>query len=68
MKIITLAGWRRPDYFAEVVKSLENAEGIEDYHILVSLDGGYPDRQEAMMDTLGESNIDYTKIEIFVQS
>jgi len=40
MKVITLAAWRRPDYFAEVVKSLESAEGIDDYLILVGLDGG----------------------------
>jgi len=65
VKVITLAAWRRPQYFSKVIESLENAEGIEEYHILVSLDGGYPDRQEDMMATLGESNIDYTKIEIF---
>jgi len=59
MKIITLAGWRRPDYFAEVVESLENAEGIEDYHILVSLDGGYPNRQTEMVAILRESTLNY---------
>ena len=37
MKIITLAAWRRPDYFSQVVKSLENAEGIEEYLVLVAL-------------------------------
>jgi|TARA_R110002110_G_scaffold5126_1_gene26249 hypothetical protein len=65
MKVITMAAWRRPDYFLKVIESIENAEGIEDYHLLVSIDGGYPDKQEEMRDILGESNLDYTKIEIF---
>ncbi len=59
MKIITLAGWRRPDYFAEVVKSLENAEGINDYQVLVGLDGGYPNRQTEMVAILRESTLNY---------
>ena len=59
MKIITLAAWRRPDYFAEVVKSLENAEGIDDYLILVALDGGYPQRQTEMVAILRESKLNY---------
>ena len=59
MKIITLAAWRRPDYFAEVVKSLGNAEGIDDYLILVALDGGYPQRQTEMVAILRESKLNY---------
>jgi len=59
MKVITLAAWRRPDYFAEVVKSLESAEGIDDYLILVGLDGGYPQRQTEMVAILRESKLDY---------
>ena len=59
MKIITLAAWRRPDYFSQVVKSLENAEGIENYLILVSLDGGYPQRQTEMVAILRESKLNY---------
>ena len=59
MKIITLAAWRRPDYFSQVVKSLEKAEGIEDYLVLVSLDGGYPQRQTEMAAILRESKLNY---------
>ncbi len=59
MKIITLAAWRRPDYFSQVVKSLENAEGIDGYLVLVSLDGGYPERQTEMVAILRESKLDY---------
>ena len=59
MKIITLAAWRRPDYFSQVVKSLENAEGIEDYLILVSIDGGYPQRQSEMVAILRDSKLNY---------
>ena len=59
MKIITLAAWRRPDYFSQVVKSLENAEGIENYLILVSIDGGYPQRQTEMVAILRESKLNY---------
>ena len=55
MKVITLAAWRRPQYFQQVVKSLENAEGIEEYLVLVSLDGGYPQRQTEMVAILRES-------------
>ena len=59
MKVITLAAWRRPDYFSKVVNSLENAEGIDEYKILVSLDGGYPQRQTEMVAILRESKLDY---------
>jgi len=59
VKIITLAAWRRPDYFQQVVESLENAEGIEDYLVLVSLDGGYPQRQTEMAAILRESKLNY---------
>ena len=59
MKIITLAAWRRPDYFSQVVKSLENAEGIEDYLVLVSIDGGYPQRQSEMLAILRDSKLNY---------
>ena len=59
MKVITLAAWRRPQYFQQVVKSLENAEGIEEYLVLVSLDGGYPQRQTEMVAILRESILNY---------
>ena len=59
MKVITMTAWRRPNYFGEVVKSLENTEGIDDYLLLVSLDGGYPERQTEMVAILRESKLDY---------
>ena len=59
MKIITLAAWRRPDYFQQVVESLENAEGIEEYKVLVSLDGGYPNKQLTMFCILEESSLNF---------
>ncbi len=58
MKIITMAAWRRPDYFAQVLKSLEEADGIEDYFLLVSLDGGYPDKQAEMEIILKNSHLE----------
>ena len=59
MKVITLAAWRRPDYFQEVIKSLQNAEGVGDYTILISIDGGYPQRQTEMLAILRESKLNY---------
>jgi hypothetical protein len=63
MKIITFAGWRRPDYFSQVVKSLEDAEGIDDYLVLVAIDGGYPQKQSEMVEILRDSKLNY---ELFV--
>ena len=57
MKVLTMTAWRRPDYFKEVIESLEEAEGIDEYLLLVSIDGGYPDKQEEMMDILQESSL-----------
>jgi len=59
-KIITMASWRRPKYFKEVINSLVNAEGIEDYKILVSIDGGYTDKQSEMLSILRESNLNFS--------
>jgi len=59
MKIITMTAWRRPDYFLKVIQSLENAEGIDDYLLLISLDGGYPERQTEMVAILRESKLYY---------
>jgi hypothetical protein len=59
VKVITLAAWRRPDYFHEVIKSLQNAEGVGDYTILISIDGGYPQRQTEMLAILRESKLNY---------
>jgi len=59
MKIITMTAWRRPNYFSQVVKSLEEAEGIEEYVVLVSLDGGYIEQQNEMVDILKQSSLFY---------
>jgi len=59
MKILTMTAWKRPDYFKRVIESLEKAEGIEDYLLLVSIDGGYRETQDEMMDILGNSSLNY---------
>ena len=56
-KVITLAGWRRSDYFRQVIESLEKADGIEDYHIIISLDGGYHREQTLMAKIVYESSL-----------
>tara|TARA_R110002012_G_scaffold134072_1_gene287321 strand:- start:16378 stop:17202 length:825 start_codon:yes stop_codon:yes gene_type:complete len=58
-KIITIAGWRRPQYFKEVIDSLMIADGIDEYKLLVSLDGGYHREQKKMVKILRNSNLDY---------
>jgi len=65
MKVITLVGWRRPDYFKQVVDSMINAEGIEEYKVIVSLDGGegkqHHDKQVEMMNIVRDAGFtDYT--------
>lgn len=59
MKLLTMTAWRRPGYFKEVIESLEEAEGIDEYLLLVSIDGGYPDKQDEMMNILGKSSLNY---------
>lgn len=61
MKVITMTAWRRPDYFSQVIQSIENAEGFADYHLIVSIDGGYWYEATEMIRILRESTIeDYT--------
>ena len=33
-KIITMTAWRRAHYFKEVIQSIENAEGYEQYELI----------------------------------
>jgi len=61
MKVITMTAWRRPDYFSQVIQSIENAEGFADYHLIVSIDSGYWYEATEMIRILRESTIeDYT--------
>ena len=62
MKILTMIAWRRPAYFKEVIKSLEDAEGIEDYTLLVSIDGGYSEQQDEMIEILKQCSLTYEVI------
>lgn len=39
MKVITLAAWRRPDYTKQVLDSIRRAHGVEDYALLIGVDG-----------------------------
>jgi len=61
-KIITMAAWRRPKYFKEVIDSLKVADGIDNYKLLVSLDGGYHEKQKEMNQILRNSDLDYEVI------
>ncbi len=54
-----MTAWRRADYFQQVIDSLEMVDGIDDYILLVSIDGGYQDRQDEMMNILGKSSLHY---------
>jgi hypothetical protein len=61
-KIITMAAWRRPKYFKEVIDSLKAADGIDNYKLLVSLDGGYYEKQKEMVEILRNTDLDYDVI------
>ena len=58
-KIITLAAWRRPDYFNQVISSLRNAKNISDYTIICSIDGGYPEEQIKMYEILKSTKLNF---------
>lgn len=45
---VGITAWRRPEYFARVVKALAGNPDARDLECLVSVDGGYPDAQEAI--------------------
>jgi len=57
--IITITAYKRPYYFEEVVHSLEKAGSIEDYDILVSVDGGYPDVQSEIINIAKNSKLHF---------
>jgi len=64
MKIITLAAWKRVDYFQQVMNSLENAIGIENYQVWVSIDGGHSSTQDQMAKIANNSSV---KTKVFKQ-
>lgn len=57
MKVITMTAWRRPRYFEQVIRSLEEAEGSSEYHLIVSIDAGYPNERHEMIQILQQSQI-----------
>lgn len=63
-KIITIAAWKRPNYFRQVIKSLEQADKVDEYSIWVSVDGGHPDKQKMMNNIAKNSKLN---IEMFLQ-
>ncbi len=40
-KMIVVTGFRRPEYLRQCLEALVNCRGIENYPVLVSIDGGY---------------------------
>lgn len=54
-----MTAWRRAHYFKEVIQSIENAEGYEQYELIVSIDGGYSEQQEIMKEVLEQCSIPY---------
>jgi hypothetical protein len=47
-KVITMAAWRRPDYFKKVLDGIVNNPEHEEYGIIISIDGGYPEETKEM--------------------
>lgn len=41
-KVITMTGWRRPEYTKQVIDNLKNCIGFEEYTILPTIEPGYP--------------------------
>ena len=45
---LSMTAWRRPQYFEEVLESMVNAGAASISSIIISIDGGYAEEQEAM--------------------
>ena len=58
--VINLIAWRRPDYFKEVVRSLQQCEGIERFPVNLFVDGGYPKEMESIVATYRSSSLPET--------
>jgi len=58
--IITITAYKRPYYFAKVVKSIEAADRHRDYRVLLSIDGGKPAEQAVMQKIAEESELRFT--------
>ena len=56
-KAISIIGWRRPGYLQQVLTALRHCTGVENYEVLLSIDGGYPLRQEEMRRLVKESSL-----------
>lgn len=57
-KIISMVSWRRPQYTRKVLEALEKCTGIEEFQILLHIDGGYPDRVSEMIEGMKNLNLD----------
>lgn len=62
-KVMTMTAWRRDDYFSQVIDSIKGAEGHEEYKLIVSIDGGYEEKQQNMKKHLEESGLEH---ELFI--
>lgn len=57
-RVITITAWRRPQYLRRVLEALSRCTGVDGYRILLSVDGGYPDRQEEISGVAGSIGVD----------
>ena len=55
--IITMTAWRRPQYLSQVIESLKLCQGIDGYQIYLSVDGGYPEKQQEMATIVKNSGL-----------
>ena len=69
MKIkICIIAWRRPYYFKEIIHALEQCHDLDQHSLLISIDGGYPDRQQEHEEIFSNSSLTkLNKYELFLQ-
>ncbi len=63
---INLIGWKRPYYFKKVIKALEKCYNIEKFSLLLSIDGGFPEKQKEQVEIFKNSSLSKLKHEICV--
>lgn len=50
--VINITGWRRPDYIEQTITALKNCYLFDQFTYRVSVDAGYPDKQQQIKDVL----------------
>lgn len=56
-KTVSIAAHRRPGYLHQVLAGLARCTGVEDYKILLSVDGGYPDKQKEIRQVVEDMDL-----------